>query len=188
MEPQLSRRHSACDRPIRIIHSEHAIGRRLSSDSFRPWVDSRVFPQPVRPWSSAAPGDRSPLVSPPRLGLCRLRTFQNRTARYAVVASPAFGVAAPGDLGPIADRLRGPLEQCRDGEDAPKAVAYGGSALDRPEWRFDVLKPREHPPTSASMTSPPRSFAHPRKSTRPAICSAKCSAVMLCRSIPIITP
>ena len=45
MEPQLSRRHSACDRPIRIIRSEHAIGRRLSSDSFRPWVDSRVFPQ-----------------------------------------------------------------------------------------------------------------------------------------------
>ena len=48
MEPQLSRRHSACDRPIRIIRSEHAIGRRLSSDSFRPWVDSRVFPQPAR--------------------------------------------------------------------------------------------------------------------------------------------
>ena len=47
MEPQLSRRHSACDRPIRIIRSEHAIGRRLSSDSFRPWVDSRVFPQPA---------------------------------------------------------------------------------------------------------------------------------------------
>ena len=48
MEPQLSRRHSACDRPIRIIRSEHAIGRRLSSDSFRPWVDSRVFPQPAK--------------------------------------------------------------------------------------------------------------------------------------------
>ena len=52
MEPQLSRRHSACDRPIRIIRSEHAIGRRLSSDSFRPWVDSRVFPQPARASSS----------------------------------------------------------------------------------------------------------------------------------------
>ena len=52
MEPQLSRRHSACDRPIRIIRSEHAIGRRLSSDSFRPWVDSRVFPQPARAFAS----------------------------------------------------------------------------------------------------------------------------------------
>ena len=72
IEPQLSRRHSACDRPIRLIRSEHAIGRRLSSDSFRSWADSRVFPQPARGccYRPRTPSCRSSVTVDRLLGVC----------------------------------------------------------------------------------------------------------------------